>query len=163
MVKAQKVQEEWAKRDDDINSRLCAAHDQLAAAQPGPFQADARVAVDALTEERDNFFLSRSQAKAAMAEERTQAKRKLEAELARQRSYNKTVKGDARKKMKAAVEAATPQEAAAAAPAVGSSSASTAVAQAARARMAAEDAALARALAVAAIKTAIGQIDSEAA
>ena len=61
------------------------------------------LAVGVIEEERRNFNTARSKEKVQLEEERRTAKRKHDAEVEEQRVYNREIKGEVRKKFKAAL------------------------------------------------------------
>ena len=73
-----------------------------------PEKEAAQLAVDQIEDERRKFLASRSNKKVELETTRLAAKRKHESDLAAQRLYNKTIKGESRKKFKEAVASAEP-------------------------------------------------------
>ena len=61
------------------------------------------MSVDVIEEERRNFYTARSKEKVQLEEARRTAKRKHDAEVEEQRVYNREIKGEVRKKFKAAL------------------------------------------------------------
>jgi hypothetical protein len=108
--KSKEKQEAWAAREAAIGERLKAACDKRERALPGMAKEAAILEVDVIKEEQRNFFDARAKEKLELEETRADAKRKFEADMAAQRSYNKMVKGESRKKFKEAINAATPME-----------------------------------------------------
>ena len=108
--KKRQTEEEWAKRELEIDKRLKLVHDVLTAAQTEEAKAEAKTELALAKEEQDNFHRTRSITKAKLYEEGREAKRKFESDMSKQRAHNKTVKGDARKRMKAALDAKKEQE-----------------------------------------------------
>ena len=104
MQASRKRQEEWAEREADIDKRLKIAHDKVQRSLPADLAA-AEMERDSIDEERDNFFTARAIEKKEAEEARLDAKRKYESDLTKQRAYNKAIKGEGRKKFKAALQA----------------------------------------------------------
>ena len=95
--KSAKIQKQWDERDADIDARLTDASDAHARALPEGKEA-AQMAIDIIKDEQSNFFSARSQEKVELEEARKDAKRKHEADLEKQRVYNKKIKSGAHKK-----------------------------------------------------------------
>jgi hypothetical protein len=107
--KVQKTQEGWSAREADIDTRLKKANDKLARALPTDCEA-AQMEVDWIEGELRNFNTARSKEKVQLEEARLDAKRKHQAQVEEQRSYNREVKGGARKKFQKALSEASPME-----------------------------------------------------
>jgi hypothetical protein len=108
--KSKDKQAAWTVREADIDGRLKTANDVFVRALPGAAKEEAQLAVGVIQEEQRNFYTARSLEKKALDEEKTEAKRKYNSDVSKHQTHIKTVKGESRKKMKTALEAATPME-----------------------------------------------------
>ena len=101
--RSNEIQKKWSSREADIGTRLRVACDRRERAPSDQGKEAAALEVDVIEEERRNFFDARAKEKLQLDEARKDAKRKFEADLETQRTYNRTVKGESRKKFKEAL------------------------------------------------------------